>query len=137
MVLECNRLQEFDYNKIIDEIYPLSKSQVTFFHNPKGFKKGTIMATWTKLMQTNEHQWSLRQIGVSEDEIWNRMKPKIRERILENFENLITWTDYVGNDFVLGTYRINKERNLKTKKRQIVVRDIDTLKPIQIFDIEC
>jgi hypothetical protein len=135
MVLECK--QEFDYNKILDEIYPLSKSQVTFFHNPVGFKKGTIMASWTKMMHTNGAQWALRKVGISEDEIWNRMKPMIRKRILENFENLITWTDYVGNDFILEKYRISKERDLKTKKRQIVIRDIDTLKPIQIFDTEC
>ena len=122
--------------EIIDEIYPLSKKQVTFFHNPVGFKEGTIIATWSKLMRTNENQWILRKVGESEDEIWNRMKPAIRKEILENFENLITWTADVGNDFVVGRYRFSKERHLKTKKRQIVVRDIDTLNPIRIFDLE-
>jgi len=121
--------------EIIDEIYPLSKKQVTFYHNPKGFKKGTIIGTWNKLRQTNEHLWSLRQIGVSEDEIWNRMKPKIRKRILENFENLITWTDYVGNDFRVGKFLFSKEKTLGTKKLQIVVRDMNTLDTIEIFDI--
>jgi len=124
--------QKFDYNKIIDKY--ISKSQITFYHNPKGFKKGTIVGTWTKLFQTNDHTWILRKVGGSEDEIWNRMKPAIRKRILENFENLITWTDYVGNDFTIGKYKFSKEKTHATKKLQIVVKDLNN-DTIETFDI--
>ena len=65
----CFFNQEFDYNKILNEIYPLSKTQVRFFKNPRGYKKGVILGSWSKLIQTNGKGWILRMTGKTEDEI--------------------------------------------------------------------
>jgi hypothetical protein len=132
--MDCLFRQEFDYNKMINEIYPLSKTQVDFHHNMIGYKKGVIMGSWHKLMQTNGDLWVLRKYGYSENEIWNKMKPEIIEKIHENFDNLITWTDYVGNEMGLGKYILSKEKINETKKLQIVVklRNFDIIKKIDI-----
>ena len=130
----CFFNQEFDYNKILNEIYPLSKKQVRFFKNPRGYKKGVILGSWSKLIQTNGKGWILRMTGKTEDEIWNKMKPEIIKRIYENFDNLITWTDYVGNEMGLGKYFVSKEKINETKQLQIVVKNqsLDTIKTINI-----
>ena len=125
---------KFDYNKILNEIYPLSKTQVSFYKNPRGYKKGVILGSWHKLIQTNGTGWVLRMTGKTEDEIWNKMKPEIIKRIYENFDNLITWTDYVGNEMSLGKYFVSKEKINETKQLQIVVKNqsLDTIKKIDI-----